>query len=343
MQHYPVIFFSLSTHVWPCLNLICFCHCFLRNLPSSCPRLQDYLILYLPGGHVYWQYNLVEGGSIPQPSCHHLAEQDWGVSSGAQISDAARGCESKAGWDLIWDFHQQHPGLGQWICLRGLRRRLPKETEVVENSVEPESGDVEHSSSQEFLPSMLGRQGHVQLLVCYQCFRLLSASPAPHLLISCACSSSANLHRSSNSGLWLTLCQIVVCTRSTIQRFVFCLPVRIWPCLNLTWFYHCLPSKPACLPSLSTRLPKPVSVCVWIIQHFTHSLCTWIFATNPDPKLHLSLIMLYMSAEKNPFRRTFSLIQSILEMFPFRCCISLNKYNHVIYVVTEIVLRKTEL
>lgn len=60
---------------------------------------------------------------------------------------------------LIWDYHQQHPGLGQWICSRGLRRRLPKETEVVENSVEPESGDVEPSSSQEFLPSMLGRQG----------------------------------------------------------------------------------------------------------------------------------------------------------------------------------------
>lgn len=47
---------------------------------------------------------------------------------------------------LIWDYHQ-HPGLGQWIFPRGLRRRLPKGSEVVENSVEPESGDVEPSSS----------------------------------------------------------------------------------------------------------------------------------------------------------------------------------------------------
>lgn len=68
----------------------------------------------------------------------------------------------------------------------------------------------------------------------------------PHLQLVC----QSALHKSLR--LWLTQCQIVLCSNSSLSSVFFfpaCLPARFRSCLFLTCLSFLTPGKPACLPS----------------------------------------------------------------------------------------------
>lgn len=128
----------------------------------------------------------------------------------------------------------------------------------------------------------------LQICTCHRCwsaisgFLLLTASPAPRLLINRTCSSSVNLHRYLIFGLWLILCQIFLCVRRAFLSYIIaCLPGR--PSLSLTW--RCFLGNPPAFLYRTTRWPNPVITCELITRDFNQPQHSWICATNSDKHL----------------------------------------------------------
>lgn len=108
---------------------------------------------------------------------------------------------------------------------------------------------------------------------------IITTLPVPHPLISCICSSSANLQLHISSRLWLVLCQIMFCNMRDYPALSSCLPatlpvpdLRSKPFspnyLLLTNSFRLFPGKPTCLPTSATGLCVPQFCCcfcpLWI-------------------------------------------------------------------------------
>lgn len=129
-------------------------------------------------------------------------------------------------------------------------------------------------------------------------FPLLTAPPAPHLLISCTDSSFANLHRHLSSSLWVIQCQtfkrsspsrlpviampgpnlsVKVWLKSVCLPFVsdhglLCRPAHYRPCLALTILLHSTPGKLTCLRP-RRRDCLALFLLVNLIKWFTQTDC----------------------------------------------------------------------
>lgn len=79
---------------------------------------------------------------------------------------------------------------------------------------------------------------------------IITTLPVPHPLISCICSSSANLQLHISSRLWLVLCQIMFCNMRDYPALSSCLPATL-PVPDL----RSKPFSPNYLPALDKLFP----------------------------------------------------------------------------------------
>lgn len=130
--------------------------------------------------------------------------------------------------------------------------------------------------------SNIAGENRVCFLICHSCrsgtdvFLPLTASPAPCLLISCTCTSFANLHQYLCSGLWLTQCQIVFCVMQDFPEF--CL------LLDSPWSTQ---------PVADPPLQPVVQITCWlsVSNHKTLDF-TWMWTHNQDYSFNEELCVL---------------------------------------------------